>query len=192
MMPGTRAASATPAVSCPVRLLCAVFVAFTASALAQGVLSAPVPPQPISAQPSPSVPPPPNQPAANQPAPNQTAPNQPPPNATAASNPICVRLEGQLATFDQRRGRPEPRRPDQSRPGRHSQATGRPRPHGDAGAQSRLRRRGIFFAVLGAVAAMRADHLADPADARQPRPHDDAICSNCKAATTIRTGSAAR
>jgi hypothetical protein len=84
--------------------LCAVFGAFTAPALAQGVLSAPVPPQPIPAQPGPSLPSPPDQPAANQPAPNQAAPYQPPPNATAASNPICARLEGQLATFDQTSG----------------------------------------------------------------------------------------
>jgi hypothetical protein len=70
--------------------------AFAVPALAQGVLSAPVPSQPIPAQPGPSVPPPPNQPA-----PNQTAPYQPPPNTTAASNPICARLEGQLAAFDQ-------------------------------------------------------------------------------------------
>ena len=72
-----------------------------------------------------------------------------------------------------RRRGPCPRRSDQARRGRHRQAAGRPRPRGRAGTQGRLRRRGIFRAVLGAVAAMRADHLADSADARQSRPHDE-------------------
>ena len=71
------------------------------------------------------------------------------------------------------RGRSGARRSDQARRRSHRQATGRSRPRAVAGAQSRLRRRRLLLAVLGAVAAMRADHLVDPADARQSRPHDE-------------------
>ncbi len=70
--------------------------------------------------------------------------------------------EGQLAAFDQGAADPGPRRPDQARRRRHRQTAGRPRPHRRASAQGRLRRPRIFRAVLGAVAAMRADHFADP------------------------------
>jgi uncharacterized protein DUF2865 len=49
--------------------------------------------------------PPPNQPSYSQPAPSQPAANQ------AASNPICPRLQGQLAAFDQ--GAADPARTDQ-------------------------------------------------------------------------------
>ena len=79
-----------------------------------------------------------------------------------------------------RRRRPGPRRPDQAVRRRHRQAAGRPRPRHRASAQVRLRRRRIFRAVLGAVAAMRADHVADPADARQSRPHDERSASSSK------------
>ena len=80
-----------------------------APALAQGY---PVPPA--------SIPQAPNQPAYPQPA-YQQAPYQPPggqpsPNQTplnpATSNPVCVRLEGQLAAFDRGTADPGPRRPD--------------------------------------------------------------------------------
>ena len=72
-----------------------------------------------------------------------------------------------------RRRRPGARRPDQARRRRRRQAAGRPRPHRRASAQGRLRRRRDFSRCSRPVAAMRADHFADPADARQPRPHDE-------------------
>jgi hypothetical protein len=80
-------------------LLGAALGVLAAPAMAQGVLSAPVPSQPVPPQPSAPVPPP------NQPGTNQATPSyQPPPNATTAANPICARLEGQLASFDQTSG----------------------------------------------------------------------------------------
>jgi hypothetical protein len=84
-------------------LLGAAFGAFAtaAPAMAQGVLSAPVPPQSIPSQPSAT---PPGIPGTNQATPNQGAPYSPPPNAAASSSPICTQLEGQLATFDQTSG----------------------------------------------------------------------------------------
>src|ERR1051326_4142959 len=72
----------------------------------------------------------------------------------------------------QQRRRPEPRGADQARRGRHRQAAGRSRPHAGACAAGRLWRPGFLLAVLRPVAAMRAAEYADPADARQPRPHD--------------------
>jgi len=72
----------------------------SAPAIAQGVLNAPVPPQPIPSQPSAPA----NQPTIAQPMPNQGASSAPPANASTSSNPICARLEGQLATFDQTSG----------------------------------------------------------------------------------------
>jgi len=53
-----------------------------------------------------------NPPASNQPAQVQTAPNQPT-AVQPASNPVCVRLEGQLAAIDQ--GAADPARADQIR-----------------------------------------------------------------------------
>ena len=94
----------------------------------------------------------------------QGAPNQP------ASNPACVRLESQLAAINSRLDRSDPRRPGQARRRRRRQAAGRPRPHAGASAQAGLRGPRLPVAVLGSGAAMRADQLADPADARQPRP----------------------
>ena len=94
----------------------------------------------------------------------QGAPNQP------ASNPVCVRLESQLAAINSRLDRSDPRRPDQARRRRRRQAAGRPRPHPGASAQAGLRGPRLPVAVLEPGAAMRADQLADPADARQPRP----------------------
>jgi hypothetical protein len=67
-------------------------LALSASAVAQGI-----PPQQATIR---SVPNQPAQPASNQPVPSQ-----------AASNPICVRLQGQLAAFDQ--GSTDPARADQ-------------------------------------------------------------------------------
>ena len=128
--------------------------------------------------------------AAYQPAPNPARPasrrvcasasqpvSSPPvsaqPNANqAASNPVCVPPAAAACLGRSGRGRSGARRPDQARRRRHRQETGRPRPRAVAGAQSRLRRRRLLRAVLGAVAAMRADHLVDPADARRSRPHD--------------------
>src|SRR5580704_8624514 len=88
-------------------VLAAMFgaAAFAAPALAQGY---PVPPG--------SIPQAPNQPAYPQPAyqqgPYQPPGGQPSPNQTplnpATSNPVCVRLEGQLAAFD--RGTADPGR----------------------------------------------------------------------------------
>ncbi|HEX3503897.1 MAG TPA: DUF2865 domain-containing protein [Xanthobacteraceae bacterium] len=84
------------------------------------------PPVPTPYRPAPAPPPlgvsqsapsqqAPNQPAPSQPAPNQPAANQPapsPPGANqAASNPVCYRLQQQLASVDQ--GAADPARADQ-------------------------------------------------------------------------------
>jgi uncharacterized protein DUF2865 len=71
----------------------------SAHALAQGVLMPPVSPRPYPAQSAP------NQPASSQPNSNQPALNP------ATTSPVCVRLEGQLAAFDQ--GTADPARADQ-------------------------------------------------------------------------------
>jgi hypothetical protein len=74
-------------------------LAFSAAAVAQQMPGPPVPPAPV-----------PNQPGFNQPALRPAAPvappaNQPPAGQTTAnqapSNPVCVRLQSQLAMFDQ-------------------------------------------------------------------------------------------
>ncbi|HYA06607.1 MAG TPA: DUF2865 domain-containing protein [Xanthobacteraceae bacterium] len=67
--------------------------------VAQGVLMPPVSPRPNPAQPA-ANPPPPYQPASNQPA-----------LTPATTNPVCARLEGQLAAFDQ--GAANPARAEQ-------------------------------------------------------------------------------
>ncbi len=64
------------------------------------------------------------------------------------------------------------RRANQAGRRRDRQTAGRSRPHRRASPQSRLRRPRIFRAVLGTLSAMRADHFADPRNARQSRPHD--------------------
>ena len=74
-------------------------LALCAPALAQGVLMPPVSPRPNPAQP-----------AANPPAPYQPASNQPA-LTPATTNPVCARLEGQLAAFDQ--GAANPARAEQ-------------------------------------------------------------------------------
>ena len=80
-------------------------VVLSAPALAQGY---PVPPGSIPQAPnSPAYPQPAYQQAPYQPPAGQAAPNQTPLNP-ATSNPVCVRLEGQLAAFD--RGTADPGR----------------------------------------------------------------------------------
>jgi len=74
-------------------------LALCAPVLAQGVLMPPVSPRPNPAQPA-ANPPPPYQPASNQPA-----------LTPATTNPVCARLEGQLAAFDQ--GAANPARAEQ-------------------------------------------------------------------------------
>ena len=114
------------------------------------------------------------QPAAAMSAAASARHNGPDNQPAVASVQSDLRAPGKPARrFRPGRRRPGPRRPDQARRRRHRQAAGGPRSRRRASAQGRLRRRGIFCAVLGAVAAMRADHFADPADARQPRPHDE-------------------
>jgi Protein of unknown function (DUF2865) len=94
-------------------------LALCGSAAAQQMPGPPVRPAPMPNPPgygqpaasqaatSQAAPPPatPSQPAQSQPAANQPPPNQ------AASNPVCLRLQGQLAAFDQ--GAADPARTDQ-------------------------------------------------------------------------------
>jgi Protein of unknown function (DUF2865) len=95
MIGNTRGRGRTGLYAKPLMLAATLGVfAMSAPALAQGVLTAPLPPQSVPAQQS--APPP----APNQPAFNQAAPGGPPQSA-AASSPICQRLVGQLASFDQ-------------------------------------------------------------------------------------------
>jgi hypothetical protein len=94
-------------------VLAATFGAFalSAAALAQSVpgqpspyATPPVPVRPVSNQPAPS------QPVSSQPPSGQPTANQPTSTQTAAT-PICARLIGQLASFDQ--GAADPARADQ-------------------------------------------------------------------------------
>jgi hypothetical protein len=78
-------------------------LALSPGAVAQGVSGQASPYQPAPVQ---QVP---NQAAPTQPAQGQPAMNQPPPGQTASS-PICARLEGQLAAFEQ--GAADPARAD--------------------------------------------------------------------------------
>jgi uncharacterized protein DUF2865 len=86
----------------------------SAAASAQSIQPSPYATPPVPRQQVPSQPaanqPATSQPASNQPASSQAAPNQPASNQTA-STPICVRLQGQLAAFDQ--GAADPARADQ-------------------------------------------------------------------------------
>ena len=97
---------ATPQTACGAMLAALLGVAsLSAPALAQGY---PVPPASVPQAPNqPAYPQPAYQQAPYQPSAGQPAPNQTPLNP-ATSNPVCVRLEGQLAAFD--RGGADPAR----------------------------------------------------------------------------------
>ena len=88
-------------------------------------------------------------------------------NEQAASNPVRVRLEGQLAALSRGAGDPRAEQVKRSRR-RGCQAAGGARPHGGAIKEARLRRRRVFCAFHRRRTALSADQLADSADARQP------------------------
>jgi len=141
----------------------------------------------VAAQTAPPIPPAsiPGQPAAVHCA-APSASDQP------ASNPACVRLEGQLAILN--RGGADPARADQIKTlrGLGRQAAVGSRPHAGAIEKARLRRRRIFFAVHRQSPECQPLKRANSADARQPRPHDERSRASQKAATTtIRTANAA-
>jgi len=89
--------------SVPAALLGLLALSGAAQAQAQGYQTPP-PTPPLAVQQIPNqvapAPPAPGQPAPGLPAPGQPASNQPAPYQTASS-PICARLQGQLASFDQ-------------------------------------------------------------------------------------------
>ena len=95
-----------------------------------------------------------------------------PPQQGAQANPICIRLEGQLATIDRGAGTGDPAKDEQIRryqeaPG---QAAGRTRSRHLAGQADGLRQLGLLLAVQRPVGAVRSGQQPDPADARQSRP----------------------
>ena len=95
-----------------------------------------------------------------------------PPQQGAQGNPICIRLEGQLATIDRGAGTGDPAKDEQIRryqeaPG---QATGRTRSGHAAGQAHGLRKLGLLLAVQRPVRAVRSGQQPDSADARQSRP----------------------
>ena len=95
-----------------------------------------------------------------------------PPQQGAQANPICIRLEGQLATIDRGAGTGDPAKDEQIRRYQEAagQAAGRTRSRHAAGQAHGLRKLGLLLAVQRPVGAMRPGQQPDPADARQSRP----------------------
>ena len=107
-------------------------------------------------------------------------------------NPVCVRLEGQLAAVRPRRYRSRARRPDQALRGRGRQAAGRARSRHRAVAPDGLRRPRLLLAVQRAAAAMQPAQQPDPADARQSRPRARRSAALRRAAAPTAKASVAR
>ena len=78
-------------------------LAWSAAAFAQQMPAPPVPPAAIPSEPTFNPPPAPPQSRPYQPVANPATASEPAPNAQS-SNPICIRLQGQLAAFDQGTG----------------------------------------------------------------------------------------
>ena len=95
-----------------------------------------------------------------------------PPQQGAQANPICIRLEGQLATIDRGAGTGDPAKDEQIRRYQEAagQAAGRTRSRHAAGQAHGLRKLGLLLAVQRPVGAVRSGQQPDPADARQSRP----------------------
>ena len=102
------------------------------------------------------------------PVPPQGVPGAAP--GAAPVNPMCPRLEAQLATIDRGGSRPGQGRSDPPLPGCRDQAAGRARPGHVAGQAHGLRQFRVFLAVLRPVGAMRSGQQPDPADAGQSGP----------------------
>ena len=100
----------------------------------------------------------------------QVNPAPPPPQGAPPVNPMCPRLEAQLATID-RGGSGDPAKDEQIRRYQDAagQAAGRTRSRHLAGQAHGLRQFRIFLAVHRPVGAMRSGQQPDSADAGQSR-----------------------